>query len=145
MSYYVVNILTGATGAGSPHAVLRTGADRVLVRFIKVSNTAATANGVAYGLKGAGTTTPTITASFLAIDPLTPACSAVVDSAWSAAPGVPAAYYDRAPVAASIGTGWIFSYQKDGPLRIEPNSSLALFNYTASAGGILAISFEIEI
>lgn len=145
MAYYSCSILTGATTAGAPHAVLRTGASRAILRFIKVFNRAATANEVSFGYKGAGTTTPTTSQLFTPHDSRTPASLENVDTTWSAPPVIPPTFFDRVTVANVSATGIIFSYQKDGPIIIDPNTSLALFNTSAATGGIMSITFEIEI
>lgn len=145
MAYYSNVILTGATAPGAPHCVLRSGASRVVIRFIKVFNRAATANDVSFGYKGAGTTTPTTSQLFTPHDTRTPASLENVDTAWSAPPVVPPTFFDRVGIANAIATGVIFTYQKDGPIIIDPNTSFAFFNTGAAAGGIMSITFEIEI
>lgn len=145
MAYYAASIITGATVAANPHCALRTGASDVNLRFIEFFNSAATSNFVGVGFKGVGTPTPTSSQLGAVLGGTKPASLENVDYAWSAAPGVPTTYFKRVYIAASIGTGMIYAWQKDAPLVVPANSTLVLFNFGATAGGIMSVNWEWEV
>lgn len=145
MAYYGASIVSGATVSGAAHCALRTGASDVNLRFIEFFNSASTANGVGVGFKGAGTTTPTSSQLGAVLGGAKPASLENVDYAWSAGPVVPPTFFKRMAIAASAGTGMIFTWQKDGPLVVPANSTLVLWNISAATGGILYFNFEWEV
>lgn len=145
MAFYETSVVTGATASAAAHCSLRTGASDVSLRFVEFFNTVATANAVGIGYKGAGTVTPTTSQLGTVLGGVKPASLENVDTAWSAAPAIPATFFKRMSIAASQGTGMIFTWQKDGPLIIPANSTIVLWNIGAAAGGILYFNFEWEV
>ena len=145
MAYYTCNVIIGAIATVSPMAVLRVGAYAVNIRFITYYNTSSTAGGIGWGLKGAGTTTPSASQLFTPLDSRKPASVDNIDTAWSATPVIPPTWLGRVPVPNVNGAGNVFSYQKDGPLVLDPAAQLAFFNWTAAATGTGMLSIELEL
>ncbi len=138
MALFSLNARTTATVAGAAIVDLATTAtDRIRVREIGFSSTAATAAQVGLIRSSAiGTRTSPVTG--LAGDFSEPAGTGTVATAWSVAPTLVATYLRRFNLPAAIGAGLIWSF---GPndLLIPVSGSLVLANFGVAANPIMDV------
>lgn len=138
MALYSVAIRTPAAAANAPYADLRTTAsDKALIREVGFFLAAATQTSLGL-IRPLASGTASTTVLGQAGESSDPAATALLGSAWSAAPTVAATpiYLRRTTLPASIGAGLIWTF---GPrdLVVPVSSSLLLWNFGAAAGSAL--------
>ncbi len=135
MARYHVGFTTVAAAAGAAYFDIRTVAtDRVRVLEIGVFSTAGTANLMELArATTVGTASTTVVP--VAGDPAESAATAVVGTAWSAAPASTAVPIRSVQLPANVGSGviWVFAF---GDLVIPVSSSIVAINRGAVAGPV---------
>jgi len=127
MAIYSLANLTTATASGAAALELRTAAtDRAALLELGVFLNAATASIFGVGRPAAIGMTPTSPITWLAEDPANPAGTAQTALAWGTGPTVPANFFRRVNLPATIGAGVILSFPRG--LVIAISSSLVLWN-----------------
>ena len=135
---YELGVLTVAPLTLAPYATIRTGATRrARIWEISAFATAATASPMGLGVPA---NIPVATTSELgqALTVNDPAATVNVDTAWSTAPTAPAHFFRRYGIPATIGSGFIWVFQR--PLIIGVSSWLVLWNYGAATAGICSLN-----
>jgi hypothetical protein len=136
--YYSVGFASVAAASGAAYSTIHTGSSYVArITEIGVACNAATASMIGLGVPG---NTPVATTSLLGQAEQTgvdPASTVNVDTAWSTAPTVPAAFIRKFGLPATIGAGLIWTWPPDRPLLLPKSSWLCLWNFGASAGSVL--------
>ena len=147
MSFHTSNIQIASTVANSTFAAIHVGSYRLKLRTITVYSTAATAGGIGWGIKGAGASTATTSQSFTPNDPRSAPITDVLATAWSAgAPAVPVSWLGRVPIPNVNGAGNVFQYTPGGnEVILDPSSVFVFANWTATAGGALSFTVEVEM
>jgi len=127
MAVYSLANLTIGTASGAAAIELRTTAtDRVSVTEIGAFLNAATASIIGIGRPAAIGITPTTPITWLAEDPASPAGTAQTALAWATGPTVPANFFRRVNVPATIGAGFVLTFPRG--LVIAVSSGLVLWN-----------------
>ena len=130
MATYGLANLTTATGTGAASLEVRTAAsDRAKIRQIMATLNAATASIFGIGRPAAIGVTPTSPITWLAMDPADPAGTVQTALAWGTGPTVPANFFARLNLPATIGAGYIVTFP-DG-LVIAISSSIVQWNLAA--------------
>ena len=129
MATYSLANLTTATGTGAAALELRTAStDRIRLEEIGLSLNAATASTFGIGRPAAIGITPTSPITWLAQDPGSPAGTAQTALAWAIGPTIPANFFRRWNLPATIGAGFILFFDN---LWVAVSSSIVLWNLTA--------------
>lgn len=139
---YSAAVVTPAAAANAAFCVLRAAAgDRARIREITVTVNAATASSVGL-IRTTANGTPTTSVLGQAWDSSDTAAVTSIDSAWSAAPTIGSIYLRRQVIPATIGQGpsWVFP----SGLILPASGGIALWNYGASAGSALSVTFVWE-
>ena len=137
---YELGVTTPAAANGAAYATIHTGATRrCKIWEISAFVTAATSSSVGLGVPA---NVPAATTSELgqALTVNDPAATVNVDTAWSTAPTAPAHFFRRFVIPATIGTGFIWVFQR--PLIVGVSSWLTLWNYGAAPGAVLSANFS---
>ena len=139
---YSASVVTPAAAAGAAYAAIRCAAgDRARIRQIDVYTNAATASSVGL-VRSASVGTATTSVLGQTWDPADTVAVTSVDTAWSAAPTAGSVFLKRyvAPAAAGNGVIWTFP----SGLIVPVSGSILLWNYGASAGSALSVTFTWE-
>lgn len=145
---YQVSDRSASITAAARFAEIRTAAtDRAFVREI----------GVAVGVAGAAPTiglirpnaigvTPTTPKTAQSLDPAAPAASITSAVAWGTAPTLPGTpiYLARVGLPASLGAGWVWSWNPGEELIIPVSSSLLIDCIALSAATATAIDWYVK-
>jgi len=124
-TYSLANLTTNVTAANAALELRTTATDRVRVEEVGLSLNAATASTFGIGRPAAIGITPTSPITWLAQDPASPAGTAQTALAWGTGPTVPANFFRRWNLPATIGAGFIFFFDN---LWIAVSSSIVLWN-----------------
>lgn len=131
MAVYSIGNRTSGVGSGAAGIELRTGANaRVRLMEWDLFLAAATASTFGIGRPAAIGVTPTTPVTWVAEDPGEPAGTAQTALAWSTGPTIPAVFFRRIALPATIGTGIIWTFPRG--LIIQVSWSLILWNLAAN-------------
>lgn len=142
MAIYSLANLTTGTGSGAAALELRSAStDRPSLTEIGAFLNAATASVYGIGRPAAIGITPTTPITWLAEDPAEPAGTAQTALAWGTGPTVPANFFRRVNLPATIGAGFILTFPRG--LAIAVSSSIVLWNLQANgAVNCYVVGFE---
>lgn len=127
MAIYSCAVRSISAASASPLWELRTtSTDRVAILEIGVFLAAATASTIGLGRPAAIGVTPITTVTGVAEEPANPAGTGVVATAWTTAPTIPATFFRRISVPATVGTGVIWTFPRG--LFVPISSSIILWN-----------------
>ncbi len=140
---YSASVVTPAAAAGAAYCALRAAAgDRARIRQIDIYTNAATSSSVGL-VRSATVGTSSTSALGQAWDASDTAAVTSVDTAWSVAPTVSTNVFLKRYVApATAGSGVIWTFPSG--LVVPVSGSLLLWNYGASAGSALSVTFTWE-
>lgn len=128
--YSLANLTTGV-GSGAAGLELRTAStDRAALREIGATLNAATASTYGIGRPAAIGVTPTSPITWLAEDSGSPAGTAQTALAWGTGPTVPANFFRRWNLPATIGAGFLLIFPAG--LLIAVSASIVLWNLAAN-------------
>jgi hypothetical protein len=145
MSIHVCNLGSVTLAANSPIAAIHMGATyRLKLLSLTFYSTGATAGGIAWGYKGAGTCTASTTQGFVQNDLRTPPIPDLVATAWSAPPVIPPTFMGRFPTANVNAAGNVALWQPTRELILDPSAVFVLWNFTATAAATGTITIEVE-
>jgi hypothetical protein len=128
--YSLANRTTNVTIANATTELRTASTDRALLAEMHAFLTAATASVFGIGRPAAIGVTPTSPITWLAEDPADPAGTAQTALAWGTGPTVPANFFRRLGLPATIGAGFILNFPRG--LIIAVSSSLVLWNISAT-------------
>lgn len=132
MAIYSLSMNTTVTGSGAPSWDIKAAAaNEPAVMELGVNLGAATASTYGYG-RSANTPTQTTPTLVLAEDEGRPTGLSGCAVAWSVAPTVPAAFFRRVFLPATIGAGIIFTFPR-GLVLAAAGASLVQWNIAASS------------
>jgi len=130
MAIYSLGVRTTNVTTANACFELRTAAtDRARLLELGITLAAATASTFGFGRPAAIGVTPTSPVTWLAEDPAEPAGTAQTALAWATGPTIPAAFFRRLGLPATIGTGIIWTFPRGLALAIS--SSVILWNLSA--------------
>ena len=124
--YSLSNRTTGVTSATAGLEIRTASTDRPRVMEIGIFLAAATASTYGIGRPAAIGVTPTAPVTVLAEDPGDATGTVQTALAWGTGPTVPANFFRRIALPATIGTGVIFTFPRG--LLIAVSSALVLWN-----------------
>lgn len=143
-TYAVADRSSSLTAAGRLAEIRTAATDKVYIREL----------GVSVGVAGAAATigiirpaaigvTPTAPKTGQAEDPASPAGTAQSAVAWTTAPTLPATpvYMRRVGLPASVGAGWVWTWNPGEELVIPVSSSVLIDLIALSAAAATAIDF----
>lgn len=122
---------SNVTIANACWEIRTTATDRPRIMEIGITINAATASVFGLGRPAAIGVTPTTPVTFLAEDPGDAAATVTAALAWATGPTVPANFFRRISLPATVGAGVIWTFPKG--LLIPVSSSLILWNITANS------------
>ena len=132
---YSLGIRTSNVTIANPSWEIRTGATPGRAKLLEIGFflVDATASVIGLGRPAAIGTVPTAPDDFIPEDPNDVIASGVLQSAlaWGGNPTVPADFFRRIALPATIGTGVIWTFPKG--ITIPVSSSLVLWNITANS------------
>lgn len=139
MAIYAMSQRTSNTTTANACWEIRTAAtDRAYVMEIGITINAATASVFGLGRPAAIGVTPTSPQTFIAEDPGAPASTVVAALAWATGPTVPANFFRRISLPATIGSGVIWTFPRG--LIIGISNSIILWNLsTVSVADVYAV------
>lgn len=129
--YSLANLTTNVTIANANLEVRTAASDRAYLTELGTFLNAATASTLGIGRPAAIGITPTTPITWLAEDPGNPAGTTQTALAWGTGPTVPANFFRRVNLPATIGAGVIFTFPKG--LVIAISSSIVQWNITATS------------
>lgn len=138
--YSLANRTAVGTIAVAPIELRTSATKRVKVLEIHVVMAAATASIFGVGRPAAIGVTPTGPINLLAEEPSDPTATSTTAMAWSTPPTVPANFFRRVNLPATIGAGQILTFPRG--LIIPVSSSLVLWNITAT--GVADVTFVVD-
>lgn len=142
MARYTLASRTSATSTGAACWELRsTTTDRLFVREIGITLSAATASTFGLGRPAAIGVTPTSPVTVTAMDPGNPAGTGTVALAWGTGPTIPSAFIRRIGLPATIGAGVIWTFA-DAGLVVPISSSIILWNLSAVAAADVYVELD---
>jgi len=124
--YSVANRTSGVTSATATQEIRTAAADRAAIMEIGLTINAATASVFGLGTPAAIGVTPTAPVTVLAEDTGSPAGTVTTALAWATGPTVPANFFRRVSLPATIGAGIIWTFPRG--LMIAISSSKVLWN-----------------
>lgn len=124
--YSLANLTTNVTAANAALELRTAATDRAALLELGLTLNAATASIYGVGRPAAIGVTPTSPITWLAEDPGSPAGSAQTALAWGTGPTVPANFFRRVNLPATIGAGIILVFPRG--LIIAISSSVVLWN-----------------
>ncbi len=124
--YSLSNLTTNVTNANAALELRSSSTDRVSLAEIGATLNAATASTYGIGRPAAIGVTPTSPITWLAEDQAAPAGTAQTALAWGTGPTVPANFFRRWNLPATIGAGFLFVFPLG--LIISVSSSVVLWN-----------------
>ena len=133
--YSIANRTSNVTIANANVELRTTSTDRARVMEIGIWMAAATASVVGIGRPGAIGVTPTSPQTVLAEDPGEPVGTVTTALAWGTGPTVPANFFRRANLPATIGAGVILTFPRG---LIVPVSG-SIVNWNISATGVMDV------
>lgn len=132
---YSLGVRTVDGTIAAPSWEIRTGATPGRAKLLEIGFflVAATASVIGLGRPAAIGTTPTAPVDFLPEDPNDVIAAGVIQSAvaWGGAPTVPAKFFRRISLPATIGTGVILTFPRG--ITIPVSDALVLWNISASS------------
>ena len=128
--YSLANRTTNVTIANATLELRTTSTDRAALSEMHAFLTAATASVFGIGRPAAIGVTPTSPITWLAEDPADPAGTAQTALAWGTGPTVPANFFRRIGLPATIGAGFILNFPRG--LVIAVSASMVLWNISAT-------------
>lgn len=111
---------------------LRTGTPRVKLMEHAYTTNVGTAQSLGLGRPAAQGITP-VNVAFQAEDPSDAASATNVSLSWATSPTVPAQFFRRWSLPATVGAGWIVTFPRG--LVIAGSASLVIWNITAAQVG----------
>lgn len=131
MAIYSISQRTSGVTINTPAWEIRAAAtDRPRIMEIGVFLAAATASTWGLGRPAAIGATPTTPVTIIGEDNGDPAGTVTCALAWGTPPTVPAGFFRRYSVPATIGSGVIWTFPRG--LYLPPSGSLVLWNITAT-------------
>ena len=132
----------GTAGAAAAEIITGATPGRVKIKEIGIFLAAATASVYAIGRPAVNGITPTSPIDFLPEDPDEVLAASVVSmaTAWGTGPTVPAAFFRRISMPATIGTGVIFTFEN---LVIPVSDSIVIWNI--GTNGVADVYAVVEI
>lgn len=132
----------GTAGAAAAEIITGATPGRVKVKEIGIFLAAATASTFGIGRPAVNGITPTSPVNFLPEDPDEVLAAGVVTmaTAWGTGPTVPAAFFRRISMPATIGTGVIFTFEN---LVIPVSGSIVIWNI--GTNGVADVYAVVEI
>jgi len=124
--YSLANLTTNVTSANAALELRTAAGDRFEIKEIGATLNAATASTYGIGRPAAIGVTPTSPITVLAEDSGSPAGTAQTALAWGTGPTVPANFFRRWNLPATIGAGFLFVFPMG--LIIAISSSIVLWN-----------------
>jgi hypothetical protein len=124
--YSIANRTSGVTSATAAKEVRTAAADRAALMEMGISINAATASVFGLGRPAAIGVTPTTPQTVLAEDSGAPAGTVTTALAWGTGPTVPANFFRRVSLPATIGAGIIWTFPRG--LLIAISNSVVLWN-----------------
>jgi len=135
MAIYSLATRSTVTTIAAANEEVRTAAtDRASVMEIGIFLAAATASVYGIGRPAAIGVTPTSPITVLAEDPASPAGTVTTAVAWGTGPTVPANFFRRIALPATIGTGVIWTFPRG--LVIAVSSSIVFWNITTNSAAV---------
>lgn len=122
---------SNVTIANACWEIRTTATDRPRIMELGITINAATASVFGLGRPAAIGITPTTPVTLLAEDPGDPAATVVCALAWATGPTVPANFFRRISLPATVGAGVIWTFPRG--LVIPISSSLVLWNITGNS------------
>jgi hypothetical protein len=138
--YSLANRTAVGTISVAPIELRSSSTKRIKVLEIHVVMAAATASIFGVGRPAAIGVTPTTPINLLAEEPSDPTATATTAMAWATPPTVPANFFRRINLPATIGAGQILTFPRG--LIIPISSSLILWNITAT--GVADVTFVVD-
>jgi len=121
---------TNTTSAAACWELRTTSTDRARIMEIGITNNAATTSTVGLGRPAAIGTTP-VNVAFLAEDPGDPASTLNGSLSWGTGPTVPANFFRRVSLPATIGAGVVWTFPRG--LVVGITNSIVLWNLTVTS------------
>lgn len=146
-NYQISDRSASLTVAGRLGEIRTSATDRAFVREIGVSvGVAGAAPVIGLIRPNAIGVTPTAPKTALAIDPANPAGTVQSATAWATAPTLPgtAIYLARVGLPATIGAGWVWSWNPGEELVIPISSSLLIDCISLSAATATAVDWYVK-
>jgi hypothetical protein len=129
--YSLANRTTSTTSAAACLEIRTTATDRPRLMELGITISAATASVFGLGRPAAIGTTPTTPVTVLAEDTGDPAGTITTALAWATAPTVPANFFRRVSLPATVGAGIIWTFPRG--LVIAVSSSVVVWNITTNS------------
>ena len=147
MPRYTAGITSTAAASGAAYAKIKAGATRrIYVREIGITVAASTLSPVGIG-RPATEGTNSATTVPVPEDAGDATTGAVLETAWSVAPTVPAVFMGKMVIPATAGAGFIWTWPGAGSdkcLVVAVSTGIILWNYGGSAGSALDLYIVYE-
>lgn len=139
--YSLATLTTNVTTAAATSELRTAASPRVAVREVGITLNAATATTIGLGRPAAIGITPTSPVTLLAQDPADSAATSTHALAWGTGPTVPANFFRRVALPATIGAGIIWTF---GPRELVIAVSAAMVLWNILGGSALNIWWTVE-